>query len=94
MRKPIQIHRLHIPELPGRWPAVVLTTALCDDGTMWERFDGHWTQLSPIPQDGCKCETCGEIEGAFHKCFRTFFAEYGTMPQGRPAPATTEAKDA
>lgn len=37
-----------------------ITTALCDDGTVWERGwpinnnDGEWRKLPPIPQDNDK----------------------------------------
>lgn len=41
MRKVIQVVKTGHP-----------LTALCDDGTLWELFEGQWTELPPIPQPG------------------------------------------
>jgi hypothetical protein len=54
VRKIIQIATTFVED--GKEPDHV-TTALCDDGTVWERnwprynCDGLWYQLPPIPQD-------------------------------------------
>lgn len=51
MRKPIQIHTLIGPE-NAKWQGMMLVTALCDDGTIWESWNGGaWTRLPDIPQD-------------------------------------------
>lgn len=57
MRKPIQIHTLIGPE-NAKWQGMMLVTALCDDGTIWQRVDGvvggevlSWEKLPDIPQD-------------------------------------------
>lgn len=52
MRKPIQIHTLIGPE-SAKWQGLLLTTVVCSDGSMWERWnDGSWTRLPDVPQDG------------------------------------------
>ena len=50
MRKVIQISSAAIPETDYDTKQLI-TTALCDDGTMWAIVDlKEWTQLPPIPQ--------------------------------------------
>lgn len=51
MRKPIQIHAIIGPDTV-QWQGSMLVMALCDDGSIWERWnDGSWTRLPDIPQD-------------------------------------------
>jgi hypothetical protein len=47
MRKPIQIHTQYYNA-----ENLFITTALCDDGTMWQKtyYSKGWTQLPSIPQ--------------------------------------------
>lgn len=50
-RKVVQIHRVIGPDT-RYWQQAVLTTAVCDDGTVWECLNNDsWEQLPPIPQD-------------------------------------------
>ena len=34
-----------------KWQGSLLTFVVCDDGTMWERWnDGAWCEVPPVPQ--------------------------------------------
>ncbi len=52
MRKPISVATIISPDTINGFRCV-LTTVVCDDGTIWEQaneFTG-WEQLTPIPQE-------------------------------------------
>ena len=57
MRKVIQISTAAVVGDDHSHGPNLITTALCDDGTIWERGwpinnrDGEWSQLPPIPQN-------------------------------------------
>ena len=35
----------------SQWQSSLLTFVVCDDGTMWERWnDGAWCEVPPVPQ--------------------------------------------
>lgn len=49
-RRVVQVHRV-IGEENARWQGVLVTTVLCNDGSMWEMWnDGAWTRLPDVPQ--------------------------------------------
>lgn len=57
MRKVIQISTTCVVASGNQFGVTHVTTALCDDGTIWEKswainnHCGNWTQLEEIPQD-------------------------------------------
>ncbi len=57
MRKVIQISTAGVDESGNQFGVTHVTTALCDDGSVWEKawpmnnHSGDWYRLPPIPQD-------------------------------------------
>lgn len=50
-RKVVQVHRVIGPP-NSTWQSMLLTTVVCEDGTMWEMWnDGAWSQVPPIPSE-------------------------------------------